>query len=71
MSLGRVLAQQEAAVLDAQIDKLSGCKTLTESEVVELASKCKVSRGSNVIRSYQQLLSPLSWQFLSCGLAIS
>jgi serine/threonine-protein phosphatase 2A catalytic subunit len=44
MSLGRVLAQQEAAVLDAQVDKLSECKTLTESEVVELASKCKVRR---------------------------
>jgi hypothetical protein len=42
MSLGRVLAQQEAAVLDAQIGQLSECKFLSETDVVELAAKCKV-----------------------------
>jgi len=42
MSLGRVLAQQEAAILDAQIGQLAECKFLSESDVVELAAKCKV-----------------------------
>jgi hypothetical protein len=42
MSLGRVLAQQEAAILDAQIGQLGECKFLSESDVVELAAKCKV-----------------------------
>lgn len=42
MSLGRVLAQQEAAVLDAQIGHLGECKFLSEQEIVELAAKCKV-----------------------------
>ena len=40
--LGRVLAQQEAAILDAQIGQLSECKFLSEADVVELAAKCKV-----------------------------
>lgn len=46
MSLGRVLAQQEAAVVDSQIGHLSDCKFLSEQEVVELAAKCKVSQHS-------------------------
>lgn len=42
MSLGRVLAQQEAAILDAQIGQLAECKFLAEQDVVDLAAKCKV-----------------------------
>jgi hypothetical protein len=42
MSLAKVLAQAEAQQLDAHVDTLSGCKTLAEGEVIELAAKCKV-----------------------------
>lgn len=52
MSLGRVLAQQEAAILDAQIGQLSECKFLSESDVVELAAKCKVRAGSRWVRGW-------------------
>lgn len=42
MSLAKVLAQAEAAVLDAQIGQLKQVKFLSEQEVVGLAAKCKV-----------------------------
>jgi hypothetical protein len=42
MTLAKALATQEAAILDAQIGQLSEVKFLSEQEVVELASKCKV-----------------------------
>ena len=41
MSVGRVLATAEAALLDAQVDHLSACRHLPEAEVVALAAKCK------------------------------
>ena len=40
--LAKTLSQAEALLLDANIDKLSDCKFLSEQEVVELATKCKV-----------------------------
>ena len=48
--LGRVLAQQEAQVLEAQIEQLSGCRFLPEADVVELAAKCRelLQREPNV-----------------------
>ncbi len=42
--LAKTLSQAEAQLYDANIDKLSECKHLSEQEVVELASKCKVSQ---------------------------
>lgn len=42
--LAKTLSQAEAQLYDANIDKLSECKHLSEQEVVELASKCKVSK---------------------------
>jgi hypothetical protein len=40
--LAKTLSQVEAQLLDTNIEKLSDCKFLSEQEVVELASKCKV-----------------------------
>lgn len=57
--LAGVLAQQETAISDARISQLSECKFLSEQEVIELASKCKVGgcMGSGAQR--QQACSPV------------
>jgi hypothetical protein len=44
--LAKTLSQAEAQLYDANIDKLGECKHLSEQEVVELASKCKVRKAT-------------------------
>lgn len=41
MSLAKTLSAQEALIRNSQVTTLSNCKTLTEDDVVELATKCK------------------------------
>ena len=41
MSIGRVLAASEAALLDAQVSHLAGCRHLPEPEVIALCAKAK------------------------------
>ena len=41
MSLAKTLSAQEAMIRNSQVTTLSNCKTLTEDDVVELATKCK------------------------------
>lgn len=42
MQLAKVLAVQEAQLLDALIGTLNECKHLEEEDVVRLCEKCKV-----------------------------